>query len=466
MNVRMSHTADQTIPDGLPPSTRWIAMLAVAVSVGMSVLVGSVANVALPTIARDLSATPAESIWVVNAYQLAVTVTLLPFASLGDIYGHRRVYCWGLVGYIFSSIACAEAPNMEVLVIARVIQGFGGAGIMSVNGALVRFIFPRAQLGRGVGINGLVVTGCSAAGPSFAAAVMAVSSWQWLFLIQVPLGIVALFLSLRFLPRTPLAGAPFDPISAVLNALTFGLFITALDGVGRGQLPWVIALEFALTAAIGFVFVRRQLGLRVPMLPVDLFAKPVFALSSATAVCAHCAQVMAMVSLPFFFQYIGGLSPIEIGVLITPWPTMLVIMAPISGRLADRYNTGVLGGLGMAAMCAGLILVLFMPVPIVRWDVAWRLAICGLGFGCFQTPNNRLIIGSAPPNRAGAGSGIVSTSRLLGQTTGSALVALIFGLTHGAGTETVAFGTQVCIGVAACFAGTAMVLSSLRAGWR
>ena len=227
-----------------------------------------------------------------------------------------------------------------------------------------------------------------------------------------------------------------------------------------------LSLEFALTAAIGFVFVRRQLGLRAPMLPVDLFAKPVFALSSATAVCAHCAQVMAMVSLPFFFQYIGGLSPIEIGVLITPWPTMLVIMAPISGRLADRYNTGLLGGLGMAAMCAGLILVLFMPVPIVRWDVAWRLAICGLGFGCFQTPNNRLIIGSAPPNRAGAGSGIVSTSRLLGQTTGSALVALIFGLTHGAGTETVAFGTQVCIGVAACFAGTAMVLSSLRAGWR
>ena len=466
MNVRMSHAADQTIPDGLPPSTRWIAMLAVSIAVGMSVLVGSVANVALPTIARDLASTPAESIWVVNAYQLAVTVTLLPFASLGDIYGHRRVYCWGLAGYIFSSMACAVAPNMEMLVLARVIQGFGGAGIMSVNGALVRFIFPRAQLGRGVGLNGLVVTGCSAAGPSFAAAVMAVSSWQWLFLIQVPLGIAALALSLRYLPRTPLAGAPFDPISAVLNALTFGLFITALDGVGRGQAVWTIAAEFAVTAAIGFVFVRRQLGLRAPMLPVDLFANPVFALSSATAVCAHCAQVMAMVSLPFFFQYIGGLSPIEIGVLITPWPTMLVIMAPISGRLADRYNTGLLGGLGMAAMCAGLILVLFMPIPIVRWDVAWRLAVCGLGFGCFQTPNNRLIIGSAPPHRAGAGSGIVSTSRLLGQTTGSALVALIFGLTHGAGTETIALGTQVCIGVAAGFAGVAMVLSSLRVGWR
>ena len=454
------------IPDGLPPATRWIAMLAVAISIAMSVLVGSVANVALPTIAHDLAATPAESIWVVNAYQLAVTVTLLPFASLGDIYGHRRVYCWGLALYIVSSLACALAPNMPLLVAARVVQGFGGAGIMGVNGAIVRFIFPRAQLGRGIGFNGLVVSASSAAGPSVAAAVMAVTSWPWLFLIQVPLGIVALGLSLRFLPRTPLAGAPFDPMSAVLNAITFGLFITALDGVGRGQSPLMIGLEFLVSVTVGYVFVRRQLGLKAPMLPVDLFANPVFALSSATAVCAHAAQIIAMVSLPFFFQYIGGLSPIEIGVLITPWPAMLVIMAPVSGRLADKYDTGLLGGFGLAVMTAGLVLVLLMPVPIVCWDVAWRLAICGIGFGFFQTPNNRLLIGSAPPNRAGAGSGILSTSRLLGQTTGSALVALVFGLTHGAGTETIALGTQICIGLAAGFAATAMVLSSLRTGWR
>ncbi len=454
------------IPDGLPPATRWIAMLAVAISIAMSVLVGSVANVALPTIAHDLAATPAESIWVVNAYQLAVTVTLLPFASLGDIYGHRRVYCWGLALYIVSSLACALAPNMPLLVAARVVQGFGGAGIMGVNGAIVRFIFPRAQLGRGIGFNGLVVSASSAAGPSVAAAVMAVTSWPWLFLIQVPLGIVALGLSLRFLPRTPLAGAPFDPMSAVLNAITFGLFITALDGVGRGQSPLMIGLEFLVSVTVGYVFVRRQLGLKAPMLPVDLFANPVFALSSATAVCAHAAQIIAMVSLPFFFQYIGGLSPIEIGVLITPWPAMLVIMAPVSGRLADKYDTGLLGGFGLAVMTAGLVLVLLMPVPIVRWDVAWRLAICGIGFGFFQTPNNRLLIGSAPSNRAGAGSGILSTSRLLGQTTGSALVALVFGLTHGAGTETIALGTQICIGLAAGFAATAMVLSSLRTGWR
>jgi DHA2 family multidrug resistance protein-like MFS transporter len=161
------------VTDGLPPRERRRAMLAVAVAIAMSVLVTSLANIALPTIARDLNATPAASIWVVNAYQLAVTVTLLPFASIGDIYGHRRVYIWGLAVYTAASLLCAIAPSLPVLVIGRVLQGFGGAGIMSVNGALVRFIFPRNALGRGIGFNALVVAGSSAAGPSVAAAVRA-----------------------------------------------------------------------------------------------------------------------------------------------------------------------------------------------------------------------------------------------------------------------------------------------------
>ena len=210
-------------------------MLAVTIAIAMSVLVTSIANIALPTIAHDMGVTPGESIWVVNAYQLAVTVTLLPFASMGDIYGHRRVYIWGLVVYTAASLVCALAPSLPVLVLGRVLQGFGGAGIMSVNGALVRFIYPRNELGRGIGFNALVVAGSSAAGPSVAAAIMSVLSWPWLFALQVPAGIVALLLARRFLPRTPRAGHSFDPLSAVLNAITFGLFITALDGVGRGH---------------------------------------------------------------------------------------------------------------------------------------------------------------------------------------------------------------------------------------
>ena len=456
----MSH-AETTAADGLPPSQRLIAMIAVAIAVSISVLVGSIANVALPTIAHDMHVTPAASIWVVNSYQLAVTVSLMPLASLGDVYGHRWVYCWGLALYIAASLVCALAPNLDVLVAARVVQGFGGAGIMSVNGALIRFIFPRAQLGRGIGYNVLTVAASSAAGPSVAAAIMSVASWPWLFGVQVPLGLLSLVLSYLYLPRSPRSGHAFDPTSAVLNAIALGLVITGVDGIGHGQNKLLVAAALIIGVSVGVIFVRRQLTLRAPMLPVDLFRRPVFALSVATATFTHGAQMIAMLVLPFYFQYVNGLSPIQIGFLITPWPAVLVIVAPIAGRLADKYPAGLLGGLGLTVMTIGLLLVLFMPADASRLDIAWRLAVCGTGFGFFQAPNNRLLIGSAPPDRAGAGSGMVSTARLVGQTTGSALVAVILGLTHDS-PNAVAVGTHLSLTLAVGFAGLATVLSWLR----
>jgi MFS transporter, DHA2 family, multidrug resistance protein len=447
--------------DGLPPTQRAIAMLAVGIAVSISVLVGSIANIALPTIAHDMNVTPAESIWVVNAYQLAVTVCLMPCASLGDVYGHRRVYIWGLVFYTLGSLICAMAPSMSVLIAARVLQGIGGAGIMSVNGALVRFIFPRSQLGRGVGYNVLVVAASSAAGPSVAAAIMAFGSWPWLFAVQVPFGALSWWLSLRYLPRSPPSGHKFDPVSALLNAVALGTFIPGLDGIGRGQSAMMILLELTIGIVVGTIFLRRQLTLRAPMLPVDLFRRPVFALSVATAVCVHGAAMITLITLPFYFQYVDGLSPIEIGMLITPWPAVLVIVAPIAGRLADRYPAGLLGGLGLAMMTLGLLLVLFLPEHASKLDIAWRMAVCGTGFGFFQSPNNRLLIGSAPPDRAGAGSGMVSTARLVGQTTGSALVAVVLGLTHDAA-HPVVLGTHVAIGVAAGLAALGTALSWAR----
>jgi DHA2 family multidrug resistance protein-like MFS transporter len=448
-------------PDGLPARTRWIAMLAMAISIAISILVGSIANVALPTIARDFGVTPAESIWVVNAYQLAVTISLMPLASLGDTYGHRRVYCWGLALYTAASFACAVAPSLSTLIVARVLQGLGGAGIMSVNGALIRFIWPRALLGRGIGYNSLVVASSSAAGPSIAAAIMVVASWPWLFLVQVPFGLFALVLALRFMPKSPVTGHAFDPLSALLNAFTLGLVITGLDGIGRGHDRMLVLAELAVGFIIGFIFVRRQFSLKAPMLPVDLFRRPVFALSVATATCAHGAQMIIMLSLPFYFQYVEGMTPIEIGFLITPWPAVLVVVAPIAGRLSDKYPAGLLGGIGLAVMALGLVTVFMMPAHASRLDIAWRLMLSAAGFGFFPSPNNRLIIASAPPDRVGVGSGMISTARLTGQTTSSALVAVVFGLTQG-GVDSIALGTHVAIGMAAAFACVAMVLSWAR----
>jgi DHA2 family multidrug resistance protein-like MFS transporter len=436
-------------------------MATLAIAVSMAVLDSAIANIALPTIARDMATTPAATIWVVNAYQFAVTVSLLPLAFLGDIVGYKRIYMGGLVVFTIASLGCALAPTLLLLVLARVVQGLGGAGIMSVNTALIRFIFPRAELGRGLGFNAFVVASFSALGPSIAAAILSVASWHWLFAINVPLGAVALWLAGRVLPMTPRAGYRFDLLSALLNAATFGLIITFVDGLGRNPgMTELIELLFAVL--VGTIFIYRQLHLTVPLLPVDLFRRPIFALSVATSVCSYIAQTSAYIALPFYFQFVGGLSPIATGLMMTPWPAIVVIVAPIAGRLSDRYPAGLLGTLGLLAMTAGLLSLLFMPAAPSYPDVAWRMLLSGLGFGFFQSPNNRLLVGSAPPERSGAGSGMLATARLSGQTIGSALVAFSFGLTGARAGIEVSHGTTLALGIGATFAATAMVVSALR----
>jgi MFS transporter, DHA2 family, multidrug resistance protein len=450
------------VTDGLPQPARRRALTTLAIAVTMAVLDVAIANIALPTIARDMQVDPAASIWVVNAYQLAVTVSLLPMSSLGDIYGYRRVYIGGLAVFTVASLFCALAGTLPMLVMARMVQGFGAAGIMSVNTALIRFVFPRAQLGRGVGFTALVVATSSAAGPSVAAAILSVASWHWLFAINVPLGLLSLWLALRSLPATPSSGHRFDALSAVLNAVTFGLLISGVDSIGQSENTGLVALEFAGAAIAGTVFIRRQFTLTAPMLPVDLFRKPIFALSVGTSICTYTAQSLAFVALPFYFQYVGGQSQIETGLLITPWPLIVVVVGPLAGRLSDRFPPTILGGLGLIVMTVGLLLMLFAPVDASLANIAWRMAVCGFGFGFFQSPNNRLLIGAAPRERSGAGSGMIATSRLLGQTLGSALVALVFGLTDATNAAGVARGAMAAIGLAAGFAAMGAVVSALR----
>lgn len=456
----MQHPADQPA-DGLPAPERVRAMATLAIAVAMSVLDSSVANIALPTIAHELNAMPAGSIWVVNAYQLAVTVSLLPLASLGDIIGYKRVYWAGLAVFTLASGLCAASQSLPMLVVARVIQGLGGAGIMSVNTALVRFIFPRAMLGRGIGFIAFVVATSSATGPTVAAAILAVGSWHWLFAVNILPGIVALWLAARVLPATPLSRHQFDALGAGLNAATLGLLVIAVDELGRGEsIAWAVA-ELAVAAVLGLVFITRERARTAPILPIDLFRRPIFALSVATSICSYTAQGTAFVSLPFLFEDVGHLTQIATGLLMTPWPAVVVLIAPIAGRLSDRSSPTLLGAMGLAVMTAGMGLLLTLPAHAGWADVAWRMAVCGFGFGFFQSPNNRLLIGSAPPERSGAASGMLSTARLFGQTTGSAIVALTFGIGSATGTG-IAGGVRLSLLAGMIAAGGAMLISFVR----
>ncbi len=416
--------------DGLPTPQRYWAMLVIALTIMMTVLDGSIANVALPTIARDMHATPADSIWVVNAYQLVITILMLPLASLGEIVGYRRVYRVGIVLFTLASLGCALSDSLVTLSAARVVQGIGAAGVMSVNSALVRFIYPSRLLGRGIGIIALVVAVSAAAGPTVAAAILSIASWPWLFAVNVPIGIATLALA-RMLPRTPRSGRRFDIPSALLNALFFGLLIIAIDSIGHGGRPLYAVLAFLGAGLSCVALVRRQLPQASPLLPVDLLRIPMFALSIATSVCSFAAQMLAYVSIPFYFQNLLGRSDVATGLLMTPWPLAAAVAAPIAGRLADRYPAGILGALGLVTFAVGLTLLALLPAAAGDADIVWRMALCGAGFGLFQSPNNRAIITSAPRERSGGASGMLGTARLLGQTMGAALVALMFSLFGG-----------------------------------
>ncbi len=418
---------------------------------------GAIANVALPTIAADLRTSPAESVWIVNAYQLAIIVCLLPFSFLGEMVGYRRVYQAGLLLFSCTSLLYALADSLTPLTLARVLQGIGGAALMSVNTALIRIIWPRRCLGRGLSINSLVVAVASAAGPTVAAGILAVGHWPWLFLINLPLGALALALGWRFLPPNPLPASTrrFDLPSAVMNALFFGLLVALLSGVAQGQSRGVLLGELLLLLLVTPLFIRRQCGLAVPLLPVDLLRIPLFSLSIAASVCAFCAQMLAMVSLPFWLQSGLGRSEVTSGLLLTPWPLATMVLAPIAGRLIERFHAGLLGAVGLGLFACGLLLLALLPTAPTDADIIWRMALCGAGFGLFQSPNNHTLITAAPPVRSGGASGMLDTARLLGQTSGAALVALMFNLFA-------ASGTHASLLLAAGFAAAATLVSALR----
>jgi len=441
--------------DGLPRAQFRAAVGTIVIAVGLASLDTSIANTALPTIARDLAASPASSIWVVNAYQIALVATLLPLGALGEIVGFRRVYVAGLAVFTVASLLCALSWSLPTLTAARVLQGLGAAGVMSVNTALIRFIYPSNRLGRGVGFNALIVATATALGPTVAALILSVATWPVLFAVNVVPGMIAVVLAIRALPETPRAPRRFDLVGSALSALTFSSLIIAIDASAHRATLWETVMVAAVALGAGTLLVRHQAGQVAPLLPLDLYRRPLFALSSLTSICSFTAQGLSFVSLPFLFQTVLGHTAVQTGILLTPWPVMTGIMAPIAGPLSDRYPPAILGGIGLAILSTGLVLLASMPETTPDWGIMVRMGVCGMGFGFFQSPNLKAIMSSAPPNRSGGASGTVATSRLLGQSMGAALVALCFGLVGTA-------GPGLALSLAAGFAGVACVVSFSR----
>ncbi|HEY4067647.1 MAG TPA: MFS transporter [Burkholderiaceae bacterium] len=443
------------LPASAPQRVDHRAVAGVLIAVALSTLDTAIANTALPTIAADLHASPAASVWVINAFQLAVVATVLPLAALGDIIGHRRVYIGGLVLFTLASLACALAPTLVALSVARALQGAGAAGIMAVNIALLRFIYPPARLGRGMGLNALVGGASFSVGPTIASLILSVGSWPWLFAINVPLGLFAIAIAIPSLPRSPRGTHRLDVVAVLLNIGAFAALILALGAAGQRAPFAVWSSALAVAVVLGALLIRRERGIATPIVPVDLYRNPAFTLSALTGICSFTTQGLALVSLPFFFEGVLHRDPVQTGFLLAPWSIVVALAAPLAGRLSDRHPPGLLGGIGLAVLAVGMASLALLPADPGIPDIVLRMAVCGAGFGFFQSPNLRALMSAAPPERSGGASGTIATSRLLGQSTGAALTAFCLSI---GGVR----GATYALWLGAAFALVASVVSTLR----
>ena len=409
--------------DGLPTPRRHYATLAIMATLVLVVLDGAIANVALPTLAATLQVPAATSVWVVNGYQLALVMTLLPCAALGESLGLRRVFIIGVALFTVASALCALSPSLPWLVAARFVQGIGGAAVLALGIGLIRFTYPHRLLGSIIGWNATVIALSAAAGPTIGAAILSVASWPWLFAVNLPVGAVVLLLA-RALPQPPGTGRPIDRASAALNALSFAAFILGMERITTA--PGLATALLAVAAASFVVLVRREMPRPVPLVPLDLLRARPFRISVLASVCCFAGQMASYVALPFYLQHALGQGDLATGLAMTPWPLVVAVAGPLSGRLADRVSNGLLCAAGGMFMAAGLAIAAARPPGGSLVPLECCLMLGGLGFGLFQTPNNRNMLLSAPKERSGAVGGMQATARLLGQTIGSVIMALLF----------------------------------------
>ncbi|MDX3806573.1 MAG: MFS transporter [Bosea sp. (in: a-proteobacteria)] len=383
--------------DGLPAPRRYGAIAAVLIAIFMSMLDGSLLNVALPSIATDLSISDATVIWLVNGYQLMLLLAVLPIAALGESLGFRRIFVMGAALFFFSSLICITASGWQVLLAGRLLQGLGSAAILSVTPPLLRLIYPSAQLGRGIALNALTVALSVACGPTIAAAVLTVASWPWLFVAGLPLSALALLLSSK-LPRSICQESRLDLAGVILNILTFGLFALGIDRLSRAP-SFAVALLLA-AIFLGVVFWKTERRKHRPLIPFDLLEDRNCAFAVATSFFIWCGQIIAFVALPFYLQRHAGLDLLATGMVLTAWPLAIAAFSPIAGWLVERMQTATLATIGSCLFSISLLCIVIATVSDTIF-LTGLLASGGLGFCLFQIPNNRAIITSAPIERSG-----------------------------------------------------------------
>jgi len=439
----------------LPVPRRYWATLCIATSLMVTILDASMVVVMLPLIAESYSVEPSQAIWVMTTYQLTMACLLLQAAAVSERFGHWKIYCGGLAVFAAASLFCAFSSSFAMLIAGRVLQGIGAAAVHSISMALTRLSYPRALFGRAAGVNSSAVGLSMAAGPSVGALILLFTDWRGVFLVSAPVAVFSLAIGLAALPRFARTEMRLDFISSGILALAMSSLLLTLGQMREGASLPLTTAGFGASAVFFAALARRQSGMANPLLPVDLLAIKAVALSLGANLSVFAAQGLTLVSLPFHLSTITGLSPAMVGFLITPWPVGVALAAIAAGRLADSHSPRLLCTGAIVVLLTGLTLLYWLPGEASAGDVAWRMFVCGAGFGLFSTPNNRAMILNTPISRTSAGGALLATCRLTGQAFGAALASLVFSHWQTA-------GGVAAIGGAMGLAAMALVLCALR----
>jgi EmrB/QacA subfamily drug resistance transporter len=405
-------------------------MIGVNMMVFMATLDMSIVNVALPSLATQLDTDFATVQWVILSYVLVVAALLLLVSRLGDMRGKKGIFSAGLALFTLGSLLCGLAPDVEWLIAFRGFQGIGAAMSQALGIAIVTEIAPPSRRGRAIGLIGATVAMGLALGPSLGGLIIEFVGWRWIFLINVPLGVLAQWIIARHMPALPpvKTGQRFDIPGAILAALTlaaYSLGMTLGQKQGFDSGPVIAFLAAALVGLIAFIALERRT--RQPMIDLAIFANPLFSLNLIMSVLVFIALAGGFI-MPFFLQLAQGRSPSEVGLLMMLIPLSMGLIAPFSGALSDRFGPRGLSLLGLIILAGGCVAVGTLTLDSPWWGFALRVIPLGLGIGLFQAPNNSAIMGAVPRERLGVASGLLNYSRVFGQSTGLPLVGAIFTL--------------------------------------
>lgn len=412
------------LPDGLPMPQRVRAAATLLLAIAITVLDATMSNVALPTIAAELRIEASQVVWISIAYSLTVVMTLLPLSALADRVGLRRLFIVGTFVFLAASLSATFAQSFTSLLCARIAQGLGSSMLMCMFGGLVRNIYPASRLAMGLSLNALTVALTAVMGPSVGAFILGVASWRWIFLITVPLCALT-WLGIRYLPEAPRSTKSFDWFACLLSAPVFGLSILGLDLL-TSQPLWAGAC-LIIAALCARLLVARSLKQEAPIVPVDLLKITAVGYAVLASLFSFASQMAAMIALPFYFKQVLEYSYGDIGIFLGAWSIGVAVMAPLSAYMSNRYPVAILCAIGAGVMAIGMTLLLLIDAQQAYALVILTMLLSGIGFGFFQTPNNRALLAGVPRHRSSAAGGMQATTRVFGQSFGTALVALVFG---------------------------------------